>query len=86
MHFNNQSLNNHLRRIRIQFADDLADLAEVLWRGTDDQGVLLKAADGRNITFDVATALVTNRTGLVTAGTFVGTYSVYTLDGSAIKV
>ena len=54
--------------------------------GTDDQGVLLKAADGRNITFDVDTALLTNRTGLVTAGTFVGTYSVYTLDGSAIKV
>jgi flagellin len=51
----------------------------------DDQGVVLTAADGRNITiaFDTVTA---NEVGLHDAGTYVGSYSLYTTDGSPVVV
>lgn len=50
----------------------------------DDTGVTLTAADGRNI----VTTLTGNTasTGLAAAGTTVGSYSLYTLDGRDIKV
>jgi flagellin len=51
----------------------------------DTQGVQLIADDGRNITisFDTLTAAAT---GVGAAATYVGTYSLHTLDGSAIDV
>jgi flagellin len=50
----------------------------------DDTGVTLTAADGRNI----VTTLTGNTasTGLAAAGTTVGSYSLYTLDGRDINV
>lgn len=51
----------------------------------DTQGVQLIADDGRNITisFDTLTAAAT---GVGAAATYVGTYSLHTLDGSAIDI
>ncbi len=51
----------------------------------DTQGVQLTADDGRNITisFDTLTAAAT---GVGAAATYVGTYSLHTLDGSAIDI
>jgi flagellin len=53
--------------------------------GDDNQGILLVAEDGRNIavTLDTVNAAAT---GIGTTGTHVGTYSLYTADGSAISV
>lgn len=53
--------------------------------GDDTQGVQLVADDGRNITvsYDTLTAAAT---GVGAAATYVGTYSLHTLDGSAIDV
>lgn len=53
--------------------------------GDDRQGVLLVADDGRNITieFDTLTAAAT---GVGAANTYVGTYSLYTTDGSAVSI
>jgi len=54
--------------------------------GDDELGVTLTAKDGRNI--EVTTSGVTDATafGISTAGTYVGTYDLYTLDGRDIKV
>ena len=54
--------------------------------GSDDLGVTLTAADGRNINLEVNT--ITLSTGLksATATTYVGSYSLYTLDGRDINV
>jgi flagellin len=53
--------------------------------GDDRQGVILVAEDGRNITleFDTLTAAAT---GVGAANTYVGTYSLYTTDGSAVSI
>ena len=55
--------------------------------GDDKTGVTLAAADGRNINLTVNTMLAAS-TGLktATATTYVGTYSLYTLDGRDIAV
>jgi flagellin len=55
--------------------------------GDDNLGVTLTAADGRNINLTL-TALKSSTTGLKlsTATTYVGSYSLYTLDGSDISV
>jgi len=53
--------------------------------GDDQQGVILVADDGRNIEFSLTT-ITAEASGLGTAGTHVGTYSLYTADGSSIKV
>jgi flagellin len=52
----------------------------------DNLGVTLTAADGRNIALTVNT--ITSSTGLknTTATTYVGSYSLYTLDGRDINV
>jgi len=50
----------------------------------DNLGVTLTAADGRNIVLAVNT--ITSSTGLKTAATYVGSYSLYTLDGRDINV
>jgi flagellin len=53
--------------------------------GDDTQGVQLVADDGRNVTvsFDTLTAAAT---GVGAAATYVGTFSLHTLDGSAVDV
>jgi flagellin len=53
--------------------------------GDDTQGVQLTAEDGRNITitYDTLTAAAT---GVGAEATYVGTFSLHTLDGSAIDV
>ena len=55
----------------------------------DNQGVVLVAADGRNITVKLATTLTAASTGVnatSTAATTAGTYSLNTDDGSSITV
>ncbi len=54
--------------------------------GDDMQGVLLVADDGRNITVEFEGELSANNTGLSTSGTFVGTFSLYSANGSPIKI
>jgi len=53
--------------------------------GDDNHGVILTAADGRNITtvFSTLTAAVT---GVRSAATYVGTYSLTSVDGSDIQL
>jgi len=75
---------------RVNVAKAINDISEstgvtAVDTGDDNQGVLLVAADGRNIavTLTVVTAAAT---GIGTTGTHVGTYSLYTADGSAINV
>jgi flagellin len=51
--------------------------------GDDTLGVTLTAADGRNIT--LATT-ITSSTGLKAADTYIGSYSLFTLDGRDINV
>jgi flagellin len=55
--------------------------------GDDTTGVTLAAADGRNINLTLTTLLAAS-TGLKTAAatTYVGTYSLFTLDGRDINV
>ena len=53
--------------------------------GDDKQGVTLQAADGRNITVEFAT-LTAAATGVTTSATFVGTFSLYSTNGSPITV
>jgi len=54
--------------------------------GDDELGVTLTAKDGRNI--EITTSGVTDSTafGISTAGTYVGTYDLYTLDNRDINV
>jgi flagellin len=52
--------------------------------GDDTLGVTLTAADGRNIT--LAATTITSSTGLKAADTYVGSYSLFTLDGRDINV
>jgi flagellin len=52
---------------------------------SDETGVTLKAADGRNIVVALDTVTAAN-TGLASAGTYVGSYDLYTLDGRNIDV
>ena len=55
--------------------------------GDATHGVTLKAADGRNITLALGDANITSaNTGLGAAGTYVGTYSLYSNQGSAITI
>jgi flagellin len=53
--------------------------------GDDQQGVILQAADGRNIALSF-TGLDSGKTGLATADTYVGTYSLYSLSGGKVSV
>ena len=53
--------------------------------GDDEQGVTLQAADGRNITVEFST-LTAEATGVTTSATFVGTYSLYSTNGSPITI
>jgi len=52
----------------------------------DNLGVTLTAADGRNI--DIASEVASGTTGIKTSGTatYVGSYSLYTLDGRDITI
>ena len=53
----------------------------------DSKGVVLVAADGRNITISADTALTSSATGLAAADTtYTGTYELNTLDGRSINV
>ena len=56
----------------------------------DRQGIQLVAADGRNITVEftaeAGSTFDETNTGIGAAATYVGTYSLYTLDGSNINV
>jgi len=57
--------------------------------GDDNHGVILKAADGRNITVTTGTSLVSSLTGLVTGSTtqtYVGTYTLASTSNSPITV
>jgi len=51
---------------------------------SDNQGIVLSAADGRNIV--LTDNLGSAATGLATAGTYVGTFHLYSKDGSDIKL
>lgn len=53
--------------------------------GDDSQGILLVAADGRNIDLSL-TGLTQAATGLGTTGVYVGTYSVYGMEGRLVQV
>lgn len=53
--------------------------------GDDNHGVVLTAADGRNITTDFST-LTAAVTGIRDTGTYVGTYSLTSTDGSDIEL
>ena len=52
----------------------------------DIQGVVLTAADGRNITIAMGGTLTSAVTGLAAADTYVGTYNLSTADGSPIII
>ena len=52
--------------------------------GSDNNGIVLTAADGRNI--DLTNNLSSATTGLGTATTYVGSYELYSKDGSAITI
>jgi flagellin len=56
--------------------------------GDDNQGIQLVAADGRNITVEFGDDLAAGNTGIAQAGsgTYVGTFSLYSANGSAINV
>lgn len=49
---------------------------------SDNNGIQLKAADGRNIAVSLST-LTEAATGVGTAGTYVGSYNLYSKDGSS---
>jgi flagellin len=53
--------------------------------GDDKLGIQLQAADGRNIDISFNT-LTSAATGVAAAGTFVGSYDLFTLDGRSINV
>lgn len=52
--------------------------------GADETGVVLTAADGRNI--NVAMTLTSASTGVKAAGTYVGSYHLYSTNGSPFTV
>jgi len=53
----------------------------------DTQGVVLQAADGRNIEIDLTTgAMAASDVGLSAEGTYIGTYELHSTDGSAITL
>jgi len=54
--------------------------------GDDAHGVILKAADGRNITIAFGTSMSAGVTGLNSAGTYIGTYTLSSTDGSPINI
>lgn len=54
--------------------------------GDDQQGVILIADDGRNVTIAFDESLSAANTGLGAAATHVGTYSLYSTTGEAIRV
>jgi len=54
--------------------------------GSDDLGVTLTAADGRNIDLTVNTIVLTTGLKAATQTTYVGSYSLFTLDGRDITV
>jgi flagellin len=55
--------------------------------GDSTHGVILKAADGRNITLALGDANITSaNTGLAVAGTYVGSYALYSNQGNAITI
>jgi flagellin len=53
--------------------------------GDNQQGVTLVAEDGRNITIEF-NALSAGNTGLQATATYVGTFSVYSVDGTSIEI
>ncbi len=54
--------------------------------GDDNHGVVLTAADGRNITTAFTGSLNAGLTGVRAADTYVGTYSLTSVDGSDIQL
>ena len=54
--------------------------------GDDKLGVTLAAADGRNITVAYNGGMTSTASGVKAAGTFVGSYDLFTLDGRSITV
>lgn len=54
--------------------------------GDDQQGVVLIAKDGRNVTVQFSGDLNTGNTGLAASATYVGTYSLYSSAGEPIKI
>lgn len=57
--------------------------------GDDQQGVTLIADDGRNIELTITQGTATfdaASTGLAAADTYIGTYSLYSVDGTAVTV
>jgi len=56
--------------------------------GDNKQGITLLASDGRNVTLEYDETSILNgvNTGLSTSGTFVGTFSLYTANGSPISI
>jgi flagellin len=52
----------------------------------DIQGVVLKAADGRNITLSLGAGLTSANTGLAAADTYIGNFELSTKDGSSFTI
>ena len=52
--FGEQDLNEHLRRIHIQFTDHLFDALHIAWAGADEHRVGLIVADNRNLALQQA--------------------------------
>jgi flagellin len=53
---------------------------------SDTNGITLTAADGRNINLTFTGALTETATGVAAAATYVGSYHLYSLNGSPVKV
>lgn len=68
--------------------NDLAAQTGVTARNTgdDQQGVVLTADDGRNVTISFDGDLTAANTGLAGAATYVGTYSLYSVKGESITI
>jgi len=54
--------------------------------GDDAHGVILTAADGRNITLSYGTSLSAGLTGLNSAGTYIGTFNLASTEGTPIEL
>jgi flagellin len=75
------------RQLVSQAINNISEQTGVRAVNTNDdvQGVKLVADDGRNITIEFNT-LTTAETGLGAAATYVGTYSLHSVDGSDINI
>jgi len=82
---NNASLN---RKLVVNAINAISGATGVMATDTlsDTNGITLTAADGRNINLTFTGALTETATGVAAAATYVGSYHLYSLNGSPVKV